>query len=102
MSACGASLWLALDFLDDIDPQPRNQWAWLDLVLGNDINFGSSISNREVRVKTLSDFEEPSTRGMWRLARGSGLHFVLHNQALLGLELCIPDADDEVLGRVVP
>jgi hypothetical protein len=32
----------------------------------------------------------------------SSIHLTLHTHATLGIELCIPDADDEVVRRVVP
>jgi hypothetical protein len=32
----------------------------------------------------------------------SGLHLILHDSAALGIELCIPAADDTIVGRVVP
>lgn len=93
----------ALDFLDEIDPQPTNKWGmapvwfWAScrfLIL--DPSTGRPLSGQDPGRFHGVDYE-------WKVPLGtSAVHLTLHDHATLGIELCIPDADDEVLRRVVP
>lgn len=93
----------ALDFLDEIDPQPTNQWGMAP------VWFWASCRFRILDPSTgrpLSGQDPKRFRGVeyeWKVLLGtSAVHLTLHDHATLGIELCIPDADEEVLRRVVP
>jgi hypothetical protein len=93
----------ALAFLDDIDPQPTNKWGMAPLW------FWAACRFRIIDPSTARPLpgQDPERfNGLeyeWRVPLGtSALHLALHNRATLGIELCIPDADEEVLRRVVP
>lgn len=93
----------ALDLLDDLDPQPTNQWGMAP------IWFWATSTFRIMDPATgrpLPGQDPARFRGVeyeWRVPLGtSGLRLILHNHAALGIELCIPQADNEVLSRVVP
>jgi hypothetical protein len=93
----------ALDFLDDIDPQPTNPWGMAPIWFSVTCNF--RILDPAAK-RPLPGQDPGRFRGV-EYERGqplgsSRLGLMLHNQATLALDLCIPDADDGLLGRVVP
>jgi hypothetical protein len=93
----------ALDLLDDIDPQPTNRWGmapiWFRAFCAYvilDPSTGRPLPGQDPERFHGVEYE-------WKVPLGtSSLHLTLHNKATLGIELCIPDADEEVLRRVVP
>ncbi len=93
----------ALDFLNDIDPQPTNRWGMAPIWFWAMSTFrildpatGRPLSGQDPERFHGVEYE-------WRVPLGtSSIHLMLHTHATLGIELCIPDADDEVLRRVVP
>jgi hypothetical protein len=93
----------ALDFLDDIDPQPTNQWGmapiWFSMTskfLILDPATGRPLPGQNPTRFHGVEYEPTVPLGT------SGLRLILHNHAAVGIELCIPDADEDLLRRVVP
>ena len=92
----------ALDFLDEIDPQPANQWGMAPIWFWTMSKFlildpatGRPLPGQDPKRFQGVEYE-------WSVPLGtSALRLTLHNHASLGIELCIPDADGEVLGRVL-
>ena len=93
----------ALNFMESIHPQATDQaglatvWFWvhsrfriLDPATGRP--FAGQDPERYGRV----EYEYGAALGT------SGLRLMLHNRATIGIELCIPDADEERLRQVVP
>ena len=93
----------ALQFLDDIDPQPTNQWGMAPIWFWTTCRFLilDPSTGRPLRGQDPERFHGVEYASGLPLG-ASSLHLMLHNHASLGIELCIPDADEEVLGRVVP
>lgn len=93
----------ALDFLDEIDPQPTNLWGMAPIwfratskFLILDPSTGRPLPGQNPERFHGAEYE-------WKVPLGtSAIHLTLHDHATLGIELCIPDADDELLSRVVP
>ena len=93
----------ALDFLDDIDPQPTNQWGMAPVWFWATTRFrildpatGRPLIGQDPERFLGVEYE-------WRVPLGtSGLRLILNTRAALGLELCIPEADADLLHRVVP
>ena len=93
----------ALDFLDDIDPQPTNRWGMAPVWFWMTSTFRilDPVSRRPLPGQSPARFQ--GVEYEWRVPLGtSGMRLILHNTASIGLELCIPTADDETLRRVVP
>lgn len=93
----------ALAFLDGIDPQPTNKWGMAPLW------FSAGCRFRVIDPSTAGPLPGQNLERFngleyeWGVPLGtSSLHLSLHNRASFGIDLCIPDADDEVLRRVVP
>jgi hypothetical protein len=93
----------AFDFLDEIDPQPTNQWGMAPIWFRTMTEFrildpatGRPLPGQDPERFNGVEYE-------WRIPLGSSsIHLDLHNSASLGIELCIPNADDGVLGQVIP
>lgn len=93
----------AIDLLDDIDPQPTNRWGLAPIWFRTSGRFQilDPSTGRPIPGQDPSRFH--GVEYDWKVPLGtSSLHLSLHNRASLGIELCIPDADDQVLRRVVP
>jgi len=93
----------ALDFLDEIDPQPTNQWGMAPIWFRSMVTFRviDPASNRPVPGQDSVSFN--GVEYAWSVPLGtSRIHLDLHNRATLGIELCIPAGDAEVVYRVVP
>jgi hypothetical protein len=93
----------ALTFLDEIAPQPTNQWGLAPIWL----RVGSNFQIKDPATgRALPGQDQERYRGVeyvWRAPLGtSGLGLSLHNHASLAVNLCIPDPDQDTLGRVVP
>jgi hypothetical protein len=93
----------ALDFLDEIDPQPTNPWGmvpiWLWVVARFQIldpSTGAPLPGQDASRFNGAEYE-------YRVPLGtSGLRLILKDRAKLGIEFCIPTADGDVIARVVP
>lgn len=92
----------ALDFLDEIEPQPESYgvtpiWFWATTrfrIL--DPATGMPFPGQDPKSFGGTEYE-------WQIPLGSSdLRLILHNRAALGVDLCIPNADRDVLRRVVP
>ncbi len=93
----------ALDFLDQIDPQPVNRWGmapvWFWVRAGFKILdplTGQLLPGQDPARFAGVEYQAAVLLGT------SGLHLILHNRAQLGIELCIPSTDEAVLSRIVP
>jgi len=93
----------ALDFLDEIDPQPTNQYGMAPIWFWATSRF--RILDSATR-RPLPGQDPELFRGVeyeWGVPLGSsGLRLMLHNRALIAIELCIPYGDDAVPVRIVP
>ena len=93
----------ALDLLDELHPQPVNQWGMAPLWFVRQLKFrildpqtGQVLPGQDPQHFAGTEYE-------WRIPLGtSGLRLMLDNTARLGIELCIPNADSQLLDRVVP
>ena len=93
----------ALDYLDEIDPQPTNPWGmapiWFTaassfLIL--DPGSGQPLPGQDPERFGGVEYE-------WGVPLGSsGLRVILDNGARIAIELCLPDPDEAMLRRVVP
>jgi hypothetical protein len=93
----------ALDFLDDIDPQPTNQWGMAPLWFWASCRFLILDPSTGRLLPGQNPERFHGVEYEWKVPLGTSyLRLILHNQASLGIELCIPDADEEVMRRVVP
>jgi hypothetical protein len=93
----------ALDFLDEIDPQPTNRWGMAPVWFWATCRFLilDPSTGRPLPGQNPERFH--GVEYSWKVPLGtSAVHLTLHDHATLGIELCIPDADDEVLRQVVP
>jgi hypothetical protein len=93
----------ALDFLDEIDPQPTNQYGMAPIWFTAASNFrildpatGSPLPGQNALRFRGAEYEPGRSLG------SSALRLILHTHAAIAIELCIPDADEDVLCRVVP
>ena len=93
----------ALAFLDDIDPQPTNRydmapiWFWADSKIRLlDPGTGRAIPGQDPTRFAGVEYESGVPLG------SSGIRLILANHASIGIELCIPDADEDLVQRTVP
>lgn len=92
----------ALDLLDDVDPQPA-KWGMAPLWLQATARFqivdpdtGHVLPGQDPARFAAKEYE-------WGVALGtSGLRLSLENHARLAIELCIPNADPELIQRIAP
>jgi hypothetical protein len=93
----------ALDFLDDIDPQPTNQWGMAPIWFSMTSKFRilDPATGRPLPGQDPNRFHGVEYEGTVPLGT-SGLRLILHNHASVAIELCIPDADQDLLRRVAP
>jgi hypothetical protein len=93
----------ALSFLDQIDPQPTNRYGmapiWFRMVsnfrIVDPVTKEPLPGQDPIRFR-MFEYQPATPLGTSRLT------LTLHNQASLALDLCIPDATESVLRRVVP
>jgi hypothetical protein len=93
----------ALDFLDEIDPQPTNKWGMAPVwfTARFDLRILDPSTGRPLPGQDPARFH--GVEYEWGVPLGSSrLRLILHNRAQVGIELCMPDADEDVRGRVVP
>ncbi len=93
----------ALAFLDEIDPQPVNPWGMAPVWLWTIARFrildpatGQPIPGQDPRRFNATTASSGVALG------ANDLRLILSDKAALGINLCLPDADEDLLGRVVP
>lgn len=93
----------ALDFMDEIDPQPTNRWGhepvWFTLTSTFrilDPATGLPLPGQDSRRFGGVEYEPSVALGT------SGLRLFLGNRQRLAIELCLPFPDETALRRVVP
>lgn len=93
----------ALDFLDEIDPQPTNPWGMAPIWFWVTARFRilDPATGQPIPGQDPERFHGVEYEGRVPLG-SSGLGLILHNGAQLGLELCIPDGAGDLVGRVAP
>ena len=93
----------ALDFLDEIEPQPANRWGMAPVWFTATSKFrildpasGQPLPGQDPRGFRGVEYE-------WGVPLGSsGLRLILNNHASLAIDLCLPFPDDAAVRRVVP
>lgn len=92
----------ALDFLESIDPQPTNEHGMAPVWF----SAGGRFRIRDITGEPLPGQDPARFGGVeYDAAITLGRSYValnLSNRASLRLSLCLPDADDAMLARVVP
>lgn len=93
----------ALELLEDINPQPTNQWGMAPIWFRAQWSF-QILDPRTAHVLPGQHPERfAGTEYVWSVPLGtSDLSLILDNSARLGIDLCIPDADSDLLQRIVP
>ena len=93
----------ALAFLEEIDPQPLNPWGMAPVWFWSVARFrildpatGRPIPGQDARRFKGTTYSPGAPLGT------SGLRLILVDRAAIGIDLCFPDADDDLLRRVVP
>lgn len=93
----------ALDLLDRMDPQPTNRWGMAPVLLTLEARFRLLDPSTGHPLPGQDPARFDGAEYVWSVPLGiSGLRLFLDNRCSLALELCIPDADDEILSRLVP
>lgn len=93
----------ALDFLDEIDPQPTNQWGMAPVwfTAGFNLRIIDPLTEQALPGQNPARFHAMEYE--WGVPLGSSqLRLMLSNTAKVAVELCIPTTDPKVLGRVIP
>jgi hypothetical protein len=93
----------ALDYLDEIDPQPANQWGMAPVwfTASFDLRILDPLTGEPLPGQDSARFHAVDYE--WGVPLGtSRLRLILSNTARVALELCIPTAEHAVLRRVVP
>jgi len=93
----------ALDFLDEIAPQPSNRYGMASvwLTLRCQFHLLDPGTGRPVSGQDPQRFGE--VQYVWSVPLGtSGLLLSLHNQAALAVDFCIPDPTEDLLRRLAP
>ena len=92
-----------LDFLDEIDPQPVDQWGMAPVWFWASCRFLVLDPSTRLPLPGQDPKRFDKMEYEWQVPLGtSSMRLILRDHAQFGIELCIPDADDEVLRRVVP
>lgn len=93
----------ALSFLDEIAPQPASQWGLAPIWfrVGSNFRIDDPATGRPLRGQNPERFGGVEYESGVPLGT-SGLGLSLHNHASLAVNLCIPDPEEDTLGRVVP
>ena len=93
----------ALDFLDAIDPQPTNRYGMAPVwfLMKAQFRLLDPATQRPLPGQDPDRFR--GAEYVWSVSLGSSrLQLSLHNHAALAVDLCIPDATDGLLRRVIP
>jgi len=92
-----------LQFLDEIDPQPTNQWGMAPIWFWVSSRFRILDPDTGHALPGQDQDRYAGIEYSWKVPLGtSGLHLILRNGSAIGINLCIPTADDVVFRRVVP
>jgi hypothetical protein len=86
----------ALDFLDEIHPQPTNQWGMAP------IWFRAAARFMLLDPRTKTPIPGQTDHLFERAGYRNDLRLFLDNKARLGVSFCIPDADAATLDALVP
>lgn len=86
----------ALDFLDEVHPQPANQWGMAP------IWFRATARFRLLDPATGTALPGQTERLEERVGYRNEMRLILDNSARLGITFCIPDADAGLLSRLLP
>jgi hypothetical protein len=93
----------ALDFLDEIAPQPTNRYGMASVWLTMRCRFRllDPATGRPLPGQDPQRFE--GVEYAWSVPLGmSTMLLSLHDHATLALDLCIPDPTDDLLRRLIP
>jgi hypothetical protein len=92
-----------LDFLDQIDPQPTNQWGMAPIWFWAVCKFRILDPDTRLPLRGQDSERYDGIEYAWKSPLGtSGLRLILNKDAAIGIDLCIPSADDDVFRRVAP
>jgi hypothetical protein len=92
-----------LDFLDDIDPQPTNRWGMVPVWFRLEYQFRILDPGTGQPLPGQDPARFSGDILGWQVPYGtSSLRLILNDHAAIGIELCLPDAGEELLHRVVP
>jgi hypothetical protein len=93
----------ALAFLDEIDPQPVNPWGMVPVWFWTVATFRilDPATGRPIPGQDTKRFKG-TTYSPGVVLGESDLRLILSDKAVLGINLCVPDADEALLRRVVP
>ena len=86
----------ALEFLEDVHPQPTNQWGMAPL------GFRAKAKCSLLDPETDRPLPGQTDELFARVGYSNQLELRLDNRAALGIEFCIPEPDDLVLSRMLP
>jgi hypothetical protein len=86
----------ALDFLDEVHPQPTNRWGMAP------IWFRATARFRLLDPATGTALPGQTDRLEERVGYHNEVRLILDNSARLGITLCIPEADAGLLSRLLP
>ena len=86
----------ALEFLEDIHPQPTNQWGMAPL------GFRATAKCLLLDPETDRPLPGQTDKLLARVGYNNQLELILDNRAALRIEFCIPEADELVLSRMLP
>jgi hypothetical protein len=93
----------ALDFLDEIDPQPTNRYGMAPVWFFMKARFRLLDPATERPIPGQDPDRFRGAEYVWSVPLGSSdLQLSLHDHAVLAVDLCIPDATEELLQRVIP
>ena len=86
----------ALNYLDDIHPQPTNQWNMAP------VWFRATAKCRLLDPQTGEPLRGQNDQLFHLVGYNNELRLILDNRARLGITFCIPDADAQVLSKMLP
>lgn len=86
----------ALDFLDDVHPQPTNPWGMAP------VRFWMTARFRPLDPRTGHALPGQTDDVFDRVGYANELRLILDNSATLGITFCIPGGDDQVLSQMIP
>lgn len=93
----------ALDFMEEIAPQATNVYGMASVWLTMQCRFRLLDPGTGLPLPGQDPRRFGGAEYVWSVPLGeSGLLLSLHNQAALAVDLCIPDATEELLRRLIP
>jgi len=92
----------ALDFLDEIEPQPTNEWGMAPIWFWVTSTFRILDPDTGRALPGQDPLRYGGIEYSWKVPLGSsGLRLILNNEAAIGIDLSIPIADDDQIRRLV-